>query len=555
MYNIKYGNGKEWRADAMKVRWNDKYLTVSVYACIVILFAVVCGLFFYNIGDFGSILSGFFSAIAPLIYGFAIAYILNPVMVFFETKVFKKMSGKSGKLRTRRALSVTCAMLILLIIVSLFFIALVPAISDGVKELLGNYENYIENLQNRLRDWASRSEFLSKQLENVFDKVGDFFENISEVIEKYISTILSYSISVVRTVTNIIIGIVISFYFLYSKEKCIAQLKKIAKAFLSDKTYERRIYELGVINRAFNGFIVGKLLDSMVIGLISLIVLGIFGFPYVALLSFIIFITNIIPVFGPVIGGIIGGVILLLVAPEYLIGFVIYVFIIQQIDGNIIGPAILGGNVGLSGLWIICSITVMSGIFGVPGMLIGVPTFAAAYMLFKSFVEGKLKKKGLSPDTKDYYATEEAYEIFRGKDEMRFKRFTERPLVRKAMAAFKKKFGKKRKPVKKASAGKPVTAANTASKPKPTAETAPKPAAGTTAKPATGTPSASKPTAGTAPAGTNAAAKPTAGTVPAGTTSTARPASEIAADGTAAAADTSSTVADPVHTPAEKPEE
>ena len=103
-----------------------------------------------------------------------------------------------------------------------------------------------------------------------------------------------------------------------------------------------------------------------------------------------------------IIGGFIGGIILLLVAPEFLLGFVIYVVIIQQIDGNIIGPAILGGNIGLSGLWIICSITIMSGLFGIPGMLIGVPTFASAYMLFKGFVESKLKKKGMSPDTRDY---------------------------------------------------------------------------------------------------------------------------------------------------------
>ncbi len=475
----------------MKVRWNDKYLTISVYACIVILFAVVCGLFFYNIGDLGSVLSGFFSAIAPIIYGFVIAYILNPVMVFFETKVFKKMKGNGMRLRARRALSVVCATLVLLITVSLFFIALVPAIRDGLKELLSNSDTYIENLQERLRTWAAKSTFLADQLEKVFDKVGELFGNISGIIEKYISTILSYSISVVRTVTNIILGLVISFYFLYSKEKCCAQLVKVAKAFVSEETYQKRISELGVINRAFNGFIVGKLIDSMIIGLISLVVLGIFGYPYVALLSFIIFITNIIPVFGPFIGGIIGGVILLLVAPEYLIGFVIYVVVIQQIDGNIIGPAILGGNIGLSGLWIICSITIMSGIFGVIGMLIGVPTFASAYMLFKGFVEGRLKKKGMPPETKNYYATEESYEIFRGKDEMRYKRFTERPLVQKTMKIIKKKLGKKRKPVKTASA-KP---GSTAAKPKPTG-TAP-----SGAKPAaTNTSATPKPAAASTPA-------------------------------------------------------
>lgn len=452
----------------MKVRWNDKYLTISVYACIVILFAVVCGLFFYNIGDLGSVLSGFFSAIAPIIYGFVIAYILNPVMVFFETKVFKKMKGSGMRLRARRALSVVCATLVLLVTVLLFFVALVPAIRDGLKELLSNSDTYIDNLQGRLRTWASRSNFLADQLEKVFDKAGELFGNISEIIEKYISTILTYSMSVVRTVTNIILGIVISFYFLYSKEKCCAQLVKVAKAFVSEETYQKRISELGVINRAFNGFIVGKLIDSMIIGLISLVVLGIFGYPYVALLSFIIFITNIIPVFGPFIGGIIGGIILLLVAPEYLIGFVIYVVVIQQVDGNIIGPAILGGNIGLSGLWIICSITIMSGIFGVIGMLIGVPTFASAYMLFKGFVEGRLKKKGMPPETKNYYATEESYEIFRGKDEMRYKRFTERPLVQKTIKIIKKKLGKKRNPVKKTTAAKPGA---TAAKPKPTGTT------------------------------------------------------------------------------------
>ena len=208
--------------------------------------------------------------------------------------------------------------------------------------------------------------------------------------------------SIFKEFWNLIIGFIISIYILASKELFAAQAKKIAYAFLSLDRANRFISNVRFANKTFGGFFVGKILDSIIIGLICFIVTSIIGTPFCLLISVIIGVTNIIPFFGPFLGAIPSIILILLIDPLQAIYFLIFVIILQQIDGNIIGPKILGNSTGLSSFWVIFSITLFGGIWGVFGMIVGVPIFAVLFAFVKSLVESRLKSQNLHHETAKY---------------------------------------------------------------------------------------------------------------------------------------------------------
>ena len=201
-----------------------------------------------------------------------------------------------------------------------------------------------------------------------------------------------------------IIGLVVSVYLLIDKERYIAQFKKFLVSILKTK-WANRILEIGrFTNQSFGGFMVGKIIDSFIIGLISYVGMLILGLPYPLLSSTLVGLFNIIPFFGPLIGIVPSAILILLQSPIQCLYFLIFEIILQQVDGNIIGPKILGGRMGISGFWVLVSITVFGSVFGFPGMLVGVPVFTVIYALCSEAIDNSLKKKKLSQNTDDYYS-------------------------------------------------------------------------------------------------------------------------------------------------------
>ena len=243
-------------------------------------------------------------------------------------------------------------------------------------------EGTISSLINNIEEWAKTS---------LFDKVEEIF-----------STVTLGVVGVINIVENFIIGIIVSVYLLASKEKFIGQSKKILYALFKPKKADAIIEFSRESNRIFSGFIVGKLIDSLIIGIIAFVVLSIIKMPYTIIVSVIVGVTNIIPFFGPYIGGAICFILILLTDPKAALIFLVFVIILQQIDGNLIGPKILGESTGLSSFWVIFSILVGSGFFGFIGMLLGVPTFAVIYNFVKKIINNRLQKKKL-PQNTDYY--------------------------------------------------------------------------------------------------------------------------------------------------------
>lgn len=387
----------------MKVNWNSKYNTISVYTLIVIC----CSIIFYfvasQIGSFSEKIGIAIGIMYPFIIGFAIAYLLNFILDFYEIRVLGKAKWFS-KLRKvqKRSIGLLLTYLTAIGIGYLFIHFIVPQLIDSIMGFVNDVPQYVDNVTRLFNDLMNETNvspeyaaLIQEQMDKYIQFIMDFAKEIIPIVGNMLKVIAS-------SVWNIVLGIIISVYLLIDKENFFAINRKITCALFSTKT-ANRIFELTYrSNETFGKFLSGKIIDSAIIGVLSFVVFSIFKMPYTLLISVIIGVTNIIPFFGPFIGAIPSFIIILFVSPTKALVFLLLVFIIQQIDGNIIGPKILGDSIGISAFWILFAILVAGKFLGIVGMIIGVPLFAIVYSIIKEEVEYKLKIKELPTETKDY---------------------------------------------------------------------------------------------------------------------------------------------------------
>ncbi len=452
---------------------NDKYATISVYAVITCMTVVLLTLLlikFDSISQFFNKYSGVFS---PFIYAFIITFLCNPCVRFFENRVFRFNREKHPILfSAKRGFAITATILLLLIVLTLIIMMIVPAVISSYNDFSNKSNDYITSAQN----WVDKLIQNSFLFNGKYKDLNDFLESLdvsenlkgmigdlSTIFQTAASLIINYAGLFVTEIKNFLIGIFISIYFMASKEKLLAQAKKILYSLFNRRHYINIINFCRYTNQAFSDFIVGKVLDSTIIGLICFIVFGIFGMPYYPLLSVIIAVTNVIPVFGPFIGGIPCGLIILIAEPSKTFLFIIIILIIQQLDGTFIGPKILGDSVGISALWVLLSIVIFGGFFGLAGMILGVPLMAVIYTIVGELTKDRLRRKDRPAET-SFYVTDpprtdfETHSIFYSKEEElpdvtaastektkqeENPKFTE--LVQKKFSAFLKKIFKKKK--------------------------------------------------------------------------------------------------------------
>ena len=394
----------------MKIDWNKKYTTIAVYVCLVLAFGALCAFCAFNLGKIWMVIKKILQILNPIIYGFVIAFLLNPMYRFFERKVFKFVSKKKPRVILRRVLALVSAYLVAAILISAFALIVVPQISESFTELQSKMGGYVEKTQ----EWVEKTlaEARSKhsnnfifKLINVDDltaKLKGFISDSYELMNKAVPVITDFLAGIINVVKNIIIGLVISIYFLFSRDMLCAQVKKTMYALFKKESVDRAVRVTRFTSFKFENFVSGKIIDSIVIGLLTFIVLAIFNFPYPALIATIVGVTNVIPFFGPFIGAIPSAFIIFVADPYKVLWFILIILIIQQLDGNVIGPMILGDRIGLSALWIVVSILLMSGFLGITGLFIGVPIFSVIYALFANFIDKRLRNKGLPTLTDDY---------------------------------------------------------------------------------------------------------------------------------------------------------
>lgn len=305
-----------------------------------------------------------------------------------------------------RSVSLLCTYIIFFAVIALICWIIIPQCIDSLMRLVGNLQRYMYEIPQRLKGLLDQSTTLRSLYDLISSQVdleAELYKFLADVTAKLtglLSLLPNYAISfissLVSSITNILLSVFFSVYFLSSKEMLGGQVERLGRAFLSPKAYHNTRHVIGEIDRKFGKFIEGKILDSSIIGILALIAMMILQMPYYQMLALIIGITNIIPFFGPMIGGVIGGAIVLISDPAKLIPFILMVLILQQLDGNIIGPQILGDSLGLPPIWIMIAIVVMSGLFNFFGMLFGVPLFAVIYTLVKEAVARRLQKRKAS---------------------------------------------------------------------------------------------------------------------------------------------------------------
>lgn len=397
--------------------FDGKYFKWGLTAFIVVMLSSLTIYCIFHFADFKGGWNKLIKVFAPIIDGLVIAYILNPIVRFFEVKCLEAnyikhglFVGKKEKKRFR-AISVIITIIIVSALIYAFFSSVLPQLVSSVETLINNFPTYYNNVVDYMNTLPDKYPILNDEdVVAYFDEysadlakyvTGNIFPNVKDLI-----TSLSGSlISALGAVLNLIIGLIIAIYLLSGKEKYIGMVKKMLYSVLSREKANDLMVDLRFVDKTFGGFLIGKIVDSIIIGILCFIGLSILKVPFAVLVSVIVGVTNIVPFFGPYLGAIPSAFIILLIDPKKCLVFLIFVLILQQVDGNIIGPAILGNSIGVSSFWIIVSITVFGGFFGVFGMLIGVPCFACAYAFIRRRVNKRLKSKGMSIATFDYAKT------------------------------------------------------------------------------------------------------------------------------------------------------
>lgn len=343
----------------------------------------------------------------PFMIGFLIAYILNFPYKFFYSKAFGKM-GKKRKIfeKLKKPLAILCTYTVVIACVVLLISIVVPQIANNVSSLAETLPAYFEAFTNKLdismqqiNDMFKSNAELNKSIQDLSAKVLSFFsmDNLLKVFGFAGETALVLWNMISNTSTgvyNFVMGLVISVYFLASKEHLCRQIKRLAVAFIPMK-YLPKVYEIvDIADTKCGRYLVGDIIDSVLVGLLTFIVMAIFQIPYAPLIAVIVGVTNIIPVFGPFIGAIPSAFILLLIDPWDMIWFIIIIVVIQQLDGNVLKPMIIGSQIGLSSFWVLFSVIIGGALFGVPGLILGTPIYAVIYSLIGKKVRNSINDKG-----------------------------------------------------------------------------------------------------------------------------------------------------------------
>lgn len=386
----------------MKIDWNKRYTTISVYAFLVICSSIMFFSIIDKIDEFTNKLWWITSILQPFIIGFVMAYLFNFILVFYEEKVLVFNSVKNLKKKSKRGISIVLTCITVIFFIGLFMQFVLPQLIDSVVGLVNDVPTYVSNASDLLDKLTKNLDLNNNLVEMAIEKWNEIVTYTINIVSNLVPVIGNILKTIASSVVNIILGLIISVYLLIDKEKYCALSRKITCAILNEKHAKIAIDLAHRSNDTFSKFLSGKIIDSAIIGVLTFIVLTIFKMPYTILISVIIGITNIIPFFGPFFGAIPSFVIIMFVSPVKALWFLVIIFVIQQLDGNIIGPKILGDSIGISAFWILFSLLILGKVLGLVGMIIGVPLFAIIYSVIKDIIEYMLRKRGL-PDKTDYY--------------------------------------------------------------------------------------------------------------------------------------------------------
>ena len=410
---------------------------------LVLVAAIVVFLAINNFKQIVHILGQYVGLVKPVLYGCVIAYLLNPIYNFYY-RLLQKLVEKRGKKASPRllglfnALAITLGLLTgLLIIVVLCWLVL-PQVFSSLISLVNTLPLQADYYYNKLTKSLQENPYLVDQMQKVLLQITEYADKKMNTellpwmqkellpnVNTYAVQLASGVMSVLNVLYNLLIGIIVAIYLLLSKRVFAAQAKKITYGLFRQDHADVLIHYVRLADKMFSGFIAGKIVDSTIIGVICFVAMSVLHLPYAVLVSVIVGVTNVIPVFGPYIGAVPSIVLILLVNPLQALYFLILIVVLQQLDGNVIGPAILGESTGLSAFWVLFSILLFGGLWGIIGMLVGVPLFAVIYEMISDYINARLASRNLSTETEHYL---DLKEIIRSQDGIVYVAYTEEEL-------------------------------------------------------------------------------------------------------------------------------
>ena len=399
-------------------RWG---LTAFLTVCAILVFYDA----FYQGGTLQHIMGQLASVLSPVFFGLAMAYLLTPLVKGFERgllwclekcRLRQKITWKRKK-GLLRGVAILLTWAVVLTLLYLLMSVLIPQLIESVTMLIKNARYYYYKVYRWADTWLEANPEIGSWAN---DMLSEYYNNAVETLTgtilpkaQELATALTSGIwvgirSVVGFAMDFLVGIIISVYLLAMKEKSLARCCKLIYATFRQETAELILTGLHNVNQVFSGFVRGKLLDSLIIGFLCFVGCSLLGMPYTPLVSVVVGVTNVIPFFGPFLGAIPSAFLILLVDPLKCLYFVIFIILLQQLDGNVIGPKILGDSTGISSFWVIVAILVGGGFFGVPGMFFGVPVFACLRLLVKWLMDRRLAKRGMPTEASAYVERKEA---------------------------------------------------------------------------------------------------------------------------------------------------
>ena len=396
----------------MKLRWDNQHVRWGVTSFLVIAASM---LFYYGVFHMKTLITGiqtFLGILTPIVYGVVIAFLLTPVLNFLEKKIIypllarKEVSvGKKGRKAIRWACVILCMFLFLALIYALIMMIL-PELIRSIMGLIYSFPAYVKVIQKWLQSfiekWNLNSDALDTLNQSITTAQDYLTTNILPQMQEMLKNISAGVFELINFLKNFLIGAIVSLYLMADKEGFIAKAKMLTYAIFNTQHANFIIHSMRFTNRTFIGFFSGKILDSAIIGVLCYIGMNFLNMPYILLISVIIGVTNVIPFFGPYLGAIPSIFLILLVDPLQAIYFAIFILVLQQFDGNILGPKILGESTGLSSFMVIVAIMVGGGLFGVPGMIVGVPVFAVLNAAVWKLIGRSLDEKEMSADAEFY---------------------------------------------------------------------------------------------------------------------------------------------------------
>lgn len=400
------------KSENQKANWNIKpYLAMGLTAFIVIVACISVFFLIYRYTGLTELWNKLLGILQPITIGLIIAYLVNPIVKFEEKYLLpllkKKIKNPKRAEKLSRGASILGALVFVGLIIGVLLQMVIPELYRSIEKMIVDLPKQVNSFMDWAESYIDEDSKLAKYLEQGLQQGIAFFEDWAKTeflpqTKNIITSLTTGVISVVKVLFNVVIGIIISVYVLMGKETFVGQAKKLVYAVFPAKQANVIVHTVHKSNKIFGGFISGKILDSLIIGIICFIGLSILKMPYTLLVSVIVGVTNIIPFFGPYLGAVPSAILIALSSPLYGLYFVIFILVLQQIDGNIIGPKILGDSTGLTSFWVVFAILAGGGLFGVPGMIMGVPVFAVIYYIIRNMINHVLERKKLPKESKDY---------------------------------------------------------------------------------------------------------------------------------------------------------